>query len=454
MRTETVLLAGGFLWFATASITGCGSGTSSRSCPVGSVRPCTCPDGSSSTQECNPETLLWRPCECEGAAGNGGAPDGAAGAESTVGGAAEGGAGGAGPQDDTAGSAGGDVTSGGAGGSTGCNANQYECASGQCIPLFGLCDGVQVDCDDGSDEHPAVCGTGGDAGSPGSGGDTGSGGSVLGEGGTGGGGGSTGAGGSQPSLGGTSGAGGSPFGVGGNPFGLGGSPFGVGGDPFGVGGSPFGVAGNPFGLGGTPFGVGGSPFGGGGDPFGVGGTPFGRGGDPFGVAGSPFGVGGDAGTGGTGGAEGLNAEADYVMAQPSTLEATVILRNGSLDEIAMSAITIRYWLSLDGIDASQYTFECLYVALSAGSCDDVSWQLVPFETGDPTADAYIEISFPSASGALYPSDGGIVTFYVHLDDWSDFDGTNDYSYSASDYEPWETLTLYLDGELVWGTPPG
>jgi hypothetical protein len=46
-------------------------------------------------------------------------------------------------------------------------------------------------------------------------------------------------------------------------------------------------------------------------------------------------------------------------------------------------------------------------------------------------------------------------FELYLDDHSELDATDDYSFSTiTYYQPWTTLTLYVDGELVWGTPPG
>ncbi len=424
MRIGGLRMAGGVWLLAASAFTGCGgSGTSSVSCGVGAVRPCACPDSSTSTQACDPDSLVWRPCDCGGDDGTAGNPSGAAGAESS-GGSAAAGASGADPGDSSGGDVagvGGDVSSGGTGGSSACNANQYECADGQCIPLFGLCDGVQTDCDDGSDEHPAVCGTGGNAGTPGSGGDgaggepgsggdPGSGGTVVGDGGTGGAGGSAGAGGaiivvgsggSQPSLGGSTGLGGSQFNLGGS--------IGLGGDPFSFGGST-------------------------------------------GVGGEPFGMGGEPGSGGTAGAETLNAEVDYIDADGEALMATVLLFNDSGSQIRSSSITIRYWFSLDGYEASEYVFECTYS--TPEPCGDVAWQVVPIATGDPSADAYLEISYPSSSGVLYASDQAMLSLYLYVDNWSEFDATNDYSYFTTPYQPWDTLTLYVDGELVWGTPPG
>jgi hypothetical protein len=47
-------------------------------------------------------------------------------------------------------------------GSGGCDpATEFDCGDGTCIPLDWVCDGQYLDCADGSDEDPALCGGGG-----------------------------------------------------------------------------------------------------------------------------------------------------------------------------------------------------------------------------------------------------------------------------------------------------
>ncbi len=206
----------------------------------------------------------------------------------------------------------------------------------------------------------------------------------------------------------------------------------------GVGGGPTGVGGSS-GLGGSPLGVGGSP--------GLGGSPLGVGGDPFGVGGSPD-------SGGTAGADTLNAEADAISTDGLILRVAMILSNDSADEIDTRFITIRYWFSVDGHEAFDFAFVCVYSDVPPASCTNVDRQSVPYATDDTSADAYVEISFVGGSGILYPTDQALIDFVLYASDFSEFDATNDYSYTTTLAQPWDTVTLYVDGELVWGTPPG
>ena len=61
------------------------------------------------------------------------------------------------------------ATCSGSGGTGGGGACEFQCGSGECIPMTRVCDGLVQDCADGSDEDPALCsatgagGTGGTA---------------------------------------------------------------------------------------------------------------------------------------------------------------------------------------------------------------------------------------------------------------------------------------------------
>lgn len=43
---------------------------------------------------------------------------------------------------------------------------EFTCGSGECLPIFFICDGGLLDCGDGSDEDPALCGSGGTTAPP------------------------------------------------------------------------------------------------------------------------------------------------------------------------------------------------------------------------------------------------------------------------------------------------
>jgi hypothetical protein len=71
------------------------------------------------------------------------------------------------------------------------------------------------------------------------------------------------------------------------------------------------------------------------------------------------------------------------------------------------------------------------------------------------ADRYLEVSFTAAAGSLAAgaSSGDIQTRF-NKNDWSAFNETNDYSYGTNTaYADTTKVTVLVNGQLVWGTPP-
>ena len=80
-------------------------------------------------------------------------------------------------------------------------------------------------------------------------------------------------------------------------------------------------------------------------------------------------------------------------------------------------------------------------------------RLVPINVNGQ--DYYLSITFDDKAGNLeaYGSSGEMI-MRVHKSDWSNYDQSNDYSYGPFEsFQDWDHITLYLDGNLVWGTQP-
>jgi hypothetical protein len=109
------------------------------------------------------------------------------------------------------------------------------------------------------------------------------------------------------------------------------------------------------------------------------------------------------------------------------------------------------------MDEQQRPVTCTGVRSSDTECDLVSFQIVEITPELPGADRYLEIGFTSAAGALPDTAGrsGEINALVQNEGFEDFDQSNDYSYGANITEttPWDRVTVYRNGELVWGTEP-
>jgi hypothetical protein len=71
------------------------------------------------------------------------------------------------------------------------------------------------------------------------------------------------------------------------------------------------------------------------------------------------------------------------------------------------------------------------------------------------ADHYLEVGFTSGAGSLAAgASTGDIQNRFNKTDWSTFNQANDYSYgTATAYADTTTVTVYVNGTLVWGTEP-
>jgi len=135
-----------------------------------------------------------------------------------------------------------------------------------------------------------------------------------------------------------------------------------------------------------------------------------------------------------------------------------VLNDGPLD-VALTDVTIRYWFTSEPT-LSDLTYSCDYAAVGSSGITNTFGTL-----GDSD---FLEIGFTSS--ATVPTwlggDGSSNSLPVGANTGDiqnrmgrnsnvDFDQSNDYSFDASisDYTDNSQITVYYQGELVWGTEP-
>ncbi|AXT53265.1 PKD domain-containing protein [Aquimarina sp. BL5] len=122
------------------------------------------------------------------------------------------------------------------------------------------------------------------------------------------------------------------------------------------------------------------------------------------------------------------------------------ISNNSDLTVSYQDITVRYWFTSE--DNNNLNFWCDWAQLGIGFVNGVF--------GQQNGIDYLEVSFDPASGALTPgqNSGPIQTRFAKAN-WSNFDENDDYSYksSLSDYQFNNEMTLYVEGNLVWGAEP-
>lgn len=125
--------------------------------------------------------------------------------------------------------------------------------------------------------------------------------------------------------------------------------------------------------------------------------------------------------------------------------------NAGTSPINLSQVTVRYWLTNAQGLAQQFNCDWAQVG-----CGNLSGRFVPLAQPLPSANEYLEIGFGPDAPALAPgqNSGDIQTRFNDVG-WVDFSQANDYSFdpAASNFTPAPNVTLYVNGQLVWGIEP-
>lgn len=147
----------------------------------------------------------------------------------------------------------------------------------------------------------------------------------------------------------------------------------------------------------------------------------------------------------------------------------VRLENRSTRTIPVSALTMRYWYTIDAPAPSTTDYQVMelnYADITRLSSDThVKFSFAKMAKPQTGADHYIEIGF-TGSYALAPEpnppahDNNIgstnqIEFRTHWPDFKNYNQANDYSYepAMTSYADSHKITVYQNGVLIWGTEP-
>jgi len=119
----------------------------------------------------------------------------------------------------------------------------------------------------------------------------------------------------------------------------------------------------------------------------------------------------------------------------------------------LSQFKIRYWFDADGEVPTGAT--CYSAPSSVGGCTKVTETLVAVSPPRPKATYYLEIGFTSTSSLAAGAQTLDIQTAFHYASWNNVDRTNDYSYDGTktSLTDWANVTLYNNGNKVWGNEP-
>lgn len=127
--------------------------------------------------------------------------------------------------------------------------------------------------------------------------------------------------------------------------------------------------------------------------------------------------------------------------------------NTGTTSVPLSSLTMRYWFTNEA-PTDPLVFACDYALVN---CGNMTTTFVALPTPVTMADTYLQIGFTAAAGSIAPGQSsGEIQTRIHHVNWSNFDTTDSYSFISDEsfvYKDTQTVTLYLNGVLIWGVEP-
>jgi len=147
---------------------------------------------------------------------------------------------------------------------------------------------------------------------------------------------------------------------------------------------------------------------------------------------------------------------DFGSPNDNNLKPRIRLINNTPENIPLPELKIRYWYTIDS-DQSQ-TFNCDHSTIPT-ACGGLTNAFVRLSSDSveryPVSDTYLEVGFSGNAGYLTAGSQLEMFLRVNKTDWSNYAEANDYSFDGARtvFTPWNHITLYRNGSLVWGVEP-
>ena len=130
------------------------------------------------------------------------------------------------------------------------------------------------------------------------------------------------------------------------------------------------------------------------------------------------------------------------------------IANGGTVAAPLSQLVVRYWFTNE-TPSDPLEFDCDYAQIT---CANITSKFVVLATPIANkANTYLELGFSAAAGSIAPNtNSGEIQTRIHHVAFSNFQTTQSYSFISDPsfvYKPSMTVTVYLNGVLVWGQEP-
>ncbi len=146
----------------------------------------------------------------------------------------------------------------------------------------------------------------------------------------------------------------------------------------------------------------------------------------------------------------LHKDGDNGQLTNNQIEPHLQLKNLGAAAVPYSELTVRYWFTGENHAAIN-----TYIDWAQLGTGQVKTQYVRLTMPRQGADGYVEYRFGSGAGQL-PAGGnsGSIQSRIAKQNWTNFNEADDHSYANTpDYALTHNVTLYQNGQLLWGTEP-
>jgi len=143
----------------------------------------------------------------------------------------------------------------------------------------------------------------------------------------------------------------------------------------------------------------------------------------------------------------LRYKTEGASSQSTDSKPDFVILNTGTTPVPLNQVELRYWLKED--PGQSYVFHCDWAKIGCAN-------LMGDFQAPGNGISYLSLQFSPSAGSLQPGeDSGEIKARFNLSDWSTYNQDEFYSFAPlSDYTDWDHVTLYLDGNLVWGAEPG
>ena len=137
----------------------------------------------------------------------------------------------------------------------------------------------------------------------------------------------------------------------------------------------------------------------------------------------------------------------------SSVEPSMSLINDGTEPLALSRVELRYWYTAEGTSAERSVVDWAgRMPEGTTITSHVQVAIVPGAQGGQGR--YLRFRFGAGAGSLAQHQSVQVQSRLHELDWSEYTQSNDHSFTGSAaFIEWDRITVYVDGELVWGVEP-